>query len=246
VLGVDPALFSVPFLVNTPFGPGPVYPNATHGRARGGGGFQLGIYWQPEGNWSFGASFKSPQWFESYTFNSVNPTNGNPTSPSFNLDFPLTASAGFGYRGIDRLLWATDFRFLDYRYTNGFRQTGFDEHGALRGLGWQSIFALGTGLQYQATDELTLRIGYTFNMNPIGNAVTSYNVASPLVVMHSIAVGASYNVTKNFKLSFSYNHDFQNEISGPLILPFVGPVPHSSVRTAATADQVQIGATVAF
>jgi long-chain fatty acid transport protein len=246
LLGVNPGLFSAPGLENSPLGPGPVYSYATQGRSRAGGGFQLGVYWQPEGDWSFGASYKSTQWFERYTFNSVNPTNGNPASPNFALNFPETVSAGFAYKGIDRLLLATDFRFLDYRDTSGFSQNGFNAQGALRGLGWQNIFALGTGAQYQATDDLTLRIGYTFNMNPIGNAVTSYNVANPLVIMHTIALGASYNVTKNFKVSFAYSHFFQNEISGPLIEPFVGAVPHSSVRTTATADIVQIGATVSF
>jgi long-subunit fatty acid transport protein len=87
---------------------------------------------------------------------------------------------------------------------------------------------------------------HPINMNPIGNAVTSYNVSSPLVDMHTIALGASYNVTKNFKVSFAYSHFFQNEISSPIIEPFVGAVPHSSVTTAATADLVQIGATVSF
>ena len=84
----------------------------------------LGVYWQPEGDWSFGASYKSTQWFERYTFNSVNPTNGNPASPNFALNFPETVSAGFAYKGIDRLLLATDFRFLDYRDTSGFSQSG--------------------------------------------------------------------------------------------------------------------------
>ena len=59
-----------------------------------GGGFQLGLYWQPEGDWSFGASFKSTQWFERYTFNSVNPLTGKPVSPKLGIDFPMTVSAG--------------------------------------------------------------------------------------------------------------------------------------------------------
>lgn len=53
-------------------------------------------------------------------------------------------------------------------------------------------------------------------------------------------------MTKNFKISVAYAHDFQNQITGPLILPFLGALPGTSVRTAATADAVQIGATVAF
>ena len=47
------------------------------------------------------------------------------------IGVPMVASVGTSYTGIDRLLIATDLRFLDYRDTNGFRHTGFDQRGAL-------------------------------------------------------------------------------------------------------------------
>ena len=247
VLDLNPALTSVPSLVQTPGGPAPSYPSGLQGRSRAGGGFQFGIYYEANEDWSFGASIKSPQWFDTYRFNSLNPTNGHAATPSFNIDFPLTGSVGFAYKGIQNLLLATDFRILDYRDTNGFRQGGFDNQtGALRGLGWQNVFAIGSGVQYQWTDAFSTRIGYTFNLNPVGPAMTTYNIGSPTITQHSIALGGSYNVTKEFKLSVTYAHDFQNSITGPLVEPFVGKIPGSSVRTAATADSVYFGATVSF
>jgi len=99
--------------------------------------------------------------------------------------------------------------------TAGFRHTGFDPRGALRGLGWQNVFALGTGAQYQASDALSLRLGYTFSLNPVGPADASFNIGSPTIIQHTIALGASYNVTKAFKLSLAYAHDFQSSVSGP-------------------------------
>jgi long-chain fatty acid transport protein len=245
ILSINPALFSPPALLMTPGGPGPVYPYGTQGRSRAGGGFQVGAYYEINEAWSIGASYKSTQWFDTYTFNSVN-AQGQPVTPKFNIDFPQTVSVGLGYKGIDRLLLASDFRFLDYRDTTGFRHTGFDQSGALRGLGWQNVFALGTGAQYQWTDNLTTRIGYTFSLNPVGPAVASFNVGSPTIIQHSLAIGASYNVTKSFKLSITYAHDFQNSVTGPIIQPFVGAVPGSSVRSASTADSVYIGSTVMF
>ncbi|MGE5755263.1 MAG: OmpP1/FadL family transporter [Planctomycetaceae bacterium] len=244
-LSADPALFGPPTLLVTPQGPAPVYASATHGRYRWGGGFHAGIYYAPDSPWRFGAAVRSPQWFETYTFNSVSAL-GRPTTPKFNLDFPLVASVGTSYTGFDRLLIATDFRFLDYRDTNGFRHSGFDARGALRGLGWQNVFALAVGAQYMWTDSLALRAGYTFSLNPEGNAVTTFNLASPTIVQHSLSLGASYDVTTALRLSIAYVHYFQNAISGPLVEPFVGPVPGSSVRSAATADSVILGASVLF
>jgi long-chain fatty acid transport protein len=245
-LYANPALFSPPFVIASPRGPLPIYPSALQGRNRFGGGFQLGVYYIASESWSFGGSFSSPQWFERYTYNSENPTNGNPSSPKFTLDFPLQASIGLAYRGFDRMLVASDFRYLDYRHTDGFRRGGFEPNGAVAGLGWQSIFAYALGMQYQWTDSCSTRIGYTFSMNPIGPALTSLNVGSPTIIMHTLAIGGSYNVTKALKLSLTYAHDFQNAISGPLIEPLVGAIPGTRVRTATAVDSVYAGATVAF
>jgi long-chain fatty acid transport protein len=245
LLQVDPGLIGAPTLLSTPLGPAPVYPAMTHGRTRWGGGFHIGAYYDTGADWHFGAAVKSPQWFETYTYNAVT-AQGGPSTPKFNLDFPLTASVGTSYTGFDRLLIATDLRFLDYRDTNGFRHSGFDSQGALRGLGWQNVFALAVGAQYQWTDTLSVRAGYTFSLDPVGNAVTASNIASPTIIQHSLALGASYDVSKSLKLSLAYVHYFQNSNTGPIVLPFVGPVPGSSVRTAATADSVILGASVAF
>ena len=74
---------SVPSLVQTPAGPpARLTRSGDQGRSRAGGGFQLGVYYEANEDWSFGASLKSPQWFDTYTFNSVNPTNGHPATPS--------------------------------------------------------------------------------------------------------------------------------------------------------------------
>jgi long-chain fatty acid transport protein len=247
IVNLNPVFTSAPTLVETPFGPVPSYGSGDQGRSRAGGGFQVGVYYNHDQDWSFGASIKSPQWFDTYRFNASNPTNGNPATTSANINFPMTGSVGFAYKGIDRLLWATDFRILDYRDTTGFSQGGFDNRtGILRGLGWQNVFAIATGVQYQWTDTFSTRIGYSFNLNPIGPALTSYNVGSPLVIQHALAVGASYNVTEQFKISLAYVHDFQNTISGPLVEPFVGRIHGATVQTSATADIVFFGATVTF
>jgi long-chain fatty acid transport protein len=230
----------------TPLGPAPIYTSATQGRSRAGGGFQGGLYYTIDDDWSVGVACSTPQWFDTYTFNAENPNNGHAARPSFGINFPWIASIGVGFKGIDRMLIASDFRFVDYRDTNGFRHGGFDSTGALRGVGWQSIFAYALGIQYQWTDDFSTRIGYTFNMNPIGGAMTTFNAGSPTIIMNTLAVGGSYNVTPQFKISLAYSHDFQNSITGPLIEPFVGRIPGSSIRTAATADVVYIGATVAF
>jgi long-chain fatty acid transport protein len=101
------------------------------------------------------------------------------------------------------------------------------------------------GIQYQVTDALSVRVGYTGNQNPIPAAMTSFNIASPAVIQNNIAVGASYQLTHSLTLSLAYAHGFANSISGPLVSPF-GPLPFYSVQTSASYDSLLFGASVQF
>src|SRR4051812_41081644 len=58
-LPTTPAVTSPPAL--TQFSTLPAYLSGTQGRSRAGGGFQVGVYYKHDENWSFGASIKSPQ-----------------------------------------------------------------------------------------------------------------------------------------------------------------------------------------
>ena len=242
---IDMAILSVEPDVFAPPNPNGAYSAATHGVVTWGLGCQAGVYYTTDAAWSFGAAVKSPQWLEPFRYNSTD-AFGRPRTLKIHLDYPLMASLGASYTGFDRWLLAADLRYVDYRNTAGFQQTGFDKQGALRGLGWQSIFALALGAQYQWTDTIALRAGYSFNMNPEGNAVATYNLASPTIIQNTISLGASYDVTRALQLSVAYVHFFQNTIHGPIIEPSVGAVPGSAVRSTTAADSVVVGASVIF
>ena len=172
---------------------------------------------------------KSPQWFDTYTYNSIT-INGHASRPRFDLDVPLVASVVTAYTEIDRLLVALDLRFVDYRDTNGFRHAGFNKDGSFAGLGWQNVFALGTGVQYQWTDALAVRAGYTFALDGASDAVAMYNLFSPTIIQHSLAYGLSKNVSQAFKVSLGYVHFFLNSIEGPIVTPLTGPIRHTRYR----------------
>ncbi len=244
-LSANPGLFASPTRVNGAQGPGLNYPVATNGRSRYGGGFHLGLYYNPGNNWTFGASVKSPQWFDTYTFNGIN-AKGQAVTPKVDLDFPMVISVGTAYTGFDKLLLAADLRYFDFHNTDGFRSSGFDSTGAVRGLGWQNTFGMALGAQYLLSEKFTVRGGYTFSMCPPGDAVTQFNLVSPNLIQHSLAAGASYLVTEKFTLSLTYVHYFQNSIRGPLVSPATGPIAGTEVVNTSTGDSVVIGATVGF
>ena len=119
----------------------------------------------------------------------------------------------YHYR-IDRWLLAADVRYIDFSNTGAFVDSGFTPllpgptGGALRGLGMQDILVVALGAQYQMTDALSVRVGYSWNENPIPNSQATTNAASPLIIQHMLSAGASYQVTDAFFLSVAYMHAF--------------------------------------
>jgi len=240
-LQLDPALFATPDDANADgFA---TYPGGTHSRTAWGGGFNIGAFYDTD-TWALGASYKSKQNFQSYRFNTTNEL-GVPQTTAFNLDLPAIYSVGAAYKGYEDWLLAVDVRYLDYENADGFGQSSFTPTGALRGIGHQSIFAVALGAQYQMTDALAVRMGYSWNENPVSSQQASANAASPLLMQHMLSAGASYQVTDAFALSLAYTHAFENSVSGPLVLP-TGPVPGTSISSTAAADMIVVGATVRF
>ena len=239
-LTLDPSPLATPGGANNN-----IYPSMTNGQYQWGVGVQAGAFYVTESNWQFGASIKSPQWFDSFGYNSKDPVTGDSKYVKTAVNAPLIVSVGTAYTGFERLLLALDLRYLDYRNTTPFSQSGYTPTGATAGLGYDSIFALSTGAQYQFSDALSVRAGYSFNTNPIGSDQAFANIAAPLILQHAIYCGASYNITKAFKVSLAYSHFFENSVSGPFISP-VGPIPGTNVTSQASADAVTAGASFLF
>ncbi|MFM9961340.1 MAG: OmpP1/FadL family transporter [Planctomycetaceae bacterium] len=237
MLQLDPGLIAVPNANGT-------YPTGTHSRSAYGTGFSVGAYYQACA-WDFGASYKSTQWFQSYRFSGSNEL-GAPRTFEFDLDSPAVVSVGASFKGIERWLFAADVRYLDFDNTDGLGDSGFAPAGNLRGLGFNSVWAVALGTQYQMTDAVSVRAGYSWNSNPIPDSQTSANAASPVIIQHMLSAGASYQVTEAFSLSAAYMHCFENSIDGPIVVPGVGALPNTAVRSTAALDSLMFGATVKF
>jgi long-chain fatty acid transport protein len=205
-----------------------------------GGGFQVGLFYKTGGNWDFGASLKSKQWFEKLKFGTVNEL-GIRRNDNVDFQLPLVASAGLAYTGFERWLLAADVHYFDFDSAAGFRQKGFDATGAVRGVGFESIFGLNAGAQYLLTDRASVRLGYSFNENPIADSQSAFNVASPTIIMHTLYFGASYRLSDALTLSAAYAHGFENSVSGPFVTPG-GAISDSSVGNTVSVDTFLIGA----
>lgn len=224
--------------------PNGAYPSGTNTRTSWGGGFQLGAFYKFDNGLNLGVSYKSTQWLEAFHWQTED-NLGNPRDLSYNFNLPSIVSFGVGYTGFDRWTLAADFRYIDYGHTEGFNTTGFNTDGSVAGLGWRSIFAVSLGAQYQLTDTVSLRAGYSYNQDPITSAQSSFNVAAPTILEHTVYMGFSYRVSDALSLSLAYLHGFENSVDGPFNTP-AGPVPNTSVKSTVSADALVLGVSVRF
>ncbi len=238
----DPLLLAPP--TDTDGSSVPRYPAGRGTRYSWGGGAQLGVYYITEYAWHFGASIKSPQWMEEHRVH-TECEQGMPYVATFKLDLPMIVSVGTAYSGFEDLVLALDLRYIDCANTDGVGDSGYSPYGALNGLSWANQFVVATGAQYRLTDRLLARAGYTFNTSPYGSADTFYNVASSLGYQHQLCLGGSWEVTPCVAFHVSYQHYFQWDNTGPIVLPS-GVVPGSSVTTTASAHIAQLGVTVKY
>lgn len=242
-LQISPGFFAAPDDAN---GNGvATYPSLTNGSYQWGAGFQVGAFYASDSPWQFGASFKSPQWFQTFQYNTHDEL-GNPRTARIGLDAPMIISIGTAYTGWEKTLLAVDLRYIDYRNTKGYSNVGFAGDGSVLGLGWSDLFTASLGAQYQMNEMISVRAGYSINTNPIPGAHAFYNILSPLTTQNALALGTSLSLSAALKLSLAYTHFFENSVTGPMISPLGGPIPGTAVTVGASADVVTFGASVKF
>ena len=241
-------IVSNPFYLGPPISTGsggaPIFDSGTGTRWSWGGGFQAGLYYLTKNDWHLGASFKSPQWFEPFRYN-CETASGEPMHIEFDADLPLIVSLGVAYSGIDRWTFASDLRWFDYGNTTGFSQ-GRKPSGVAKGLDWNSIMSLGLGVQYELTEQISVRFGYIFNEDQIDTMAVMGNVGSPLIIKHCLTMGASYAFADNWIIALSYAHLFRESITGPYTDSNHEAIADTAVTLEAEADSVAFEVTKRF
>ena len=212
------------------------FPAATNSHPFWGAGFQLGLLYEVNDDWNVGFSYKSPVWQQRWEYNAA--TRGSVGASRSASGFAAgDLLVGRRVQGnAEKALIDVDLRYIDYANAQLFGQSP-----SSGGLGWRSVFAVATGMQYALTERLTLRGGYLFNTNPIPAPVTLFNVQAPAITQHTLSMGASFAVTENITASFAWVHAFDNSIQGPIL-----QVPGSSVKLTAQIDSIVMGMNMTF
>lgn len=202
-LSLDPAFFA-------PNGPPGSFPAATHGRPFWGAGFRAGMYYELNPCWSFGLSYLSPQWFETFRWNALDGA-GAPQQVRLEHQLPSVLSWGAAYRGISQTVLALDVRYFDYAGSVPYGNSVADG-----GTAWQSIFSVAMGAERRLSERTKMRMGYLYNENPIRQVLTMFNTQLPAINQHQISLGFSMQLNRSMTMDFTWVHGFDNSIRGPV------------------------------
>ena len=163
-----------------------------------GAGFIVGVY--KKWDWiAFGATYSSRQWTE--TFHSYDDIILTP------LDHPQYIQAGFAFTLADGLDWLIDYKWIDWDSISQFGRPG-----SKAGFGFRDSHVIKTGIVWEATEDLTLRCGYSYGKSPINGSDQYANALFPSVTEHHASIGASYRVNENWEVSLSWLRAFKNGI----------------------------------
>ena len=239
---VDPFVFAAPDDADGTLQPR--YPGGTGSRMHWGGGAQFGLYYVSDNHIHLGFSLKSTQRMEDLRYNSADEL-GLPRTVRTKMELPMILSWGAAYSGIEDLMIAVDLRYLDFENTDFWGGSGFNPDGSLIGLGMESVVSVSTGVQYDVSDDLTVRCGYMFTENPFPPAATMIAAAAPLFYQHQVSFGLTRKLSDSGSVHMAYTYYPTNAMTGPIVTA-AGAIPGSSVSTRAFVHMLNIGATIKY
>lgn len=87
------------------------------------------------------------------------------------------------------------------------------------GMGWESMTVYKLGLNYDYSDQWSVRGGVNYGKAPIPEDQVLFNLVAPATTEKHFMLGASYRPSPNVEWSFNYVHAFKNTIKGPTAFP---------------------------
>jgi long-chain fatty acid transport protein len=138
------------------------------------------------------------------------------------FDVPENYGVGVAFKATPALTIAADIERINYGNVRSVGNTvdclfaGTCQLGPSNGagFGWRNSTVYKIGLAYEVSPKLTLRTGYATLRQPIPANQTFFNILAPGVMEDHLTFGATWKMSKQGELSFSYMHAFEKNVSG--------------------------------
>ena len=240
MLKVVPAPFATPVSAGSTM---PYFLSASNSSWAVGAGAQVGIQYKFNDVWSAGISYHTPIWFRDFTWQMADLT-GAKHNEEFEMNLPQLVSMGVGISPTSRTHIGVDARWFNYSATTGFDKSGYNAGGAVKGFGWNDIWAVGGGVEQQVSSTTKVIAGYNYSQNPVPAKYSFFNTPAPAIVQHHVSAGMVQKV-KSWEVNVTYYHAFQNSLTGPWISA-QGPIPGTSVTSKMSENSITLGMARSF
>ena len=177
-----------------------------------GGGVRFGVEFAPSDRIRIGASYQSRLLMSKLDkYAGLFAEHGD-------FDVPSNFQVGVAFDVTPDLTLMADYRYINYseiKSVNNPNPLGPLGTNAGSGFGWKDVQTIKFGAEYNATEDLTLRAGYSYNNSPIKSSQVMFNILVPATLKHHITGGASYKYSANSELEFAAMFAPSVSVTGP-------------------------------
>jgi len=189
-----------------------------------GGGARFGVEFAPEDYLRLGFSVQTPLWMSKFKkYSGLFAERGG-------FDIPANVQAGIAFDVTPDLTFMFDWRHIFYssvrsiaNSSTGFNGTNLLGNKAGLGFGWNDTDTFKFAVEYNATEALTVRAGYSYNTQPINSRDVMFNIIAPAVSQHHITGGGTYKFSENSAFEFAVMYSPTSSVTGTELAGFGNP-----------------------
>ncbi len=139
------------------------------------------------------------------------------------FDIPENWNLGIAIKATPQTTVAIDYQQINYSGVNSVGNPSTNLSPAIastlgpsngRGFGWRDVEVIKLGVEYNYSDALALRAGYSNNTNPISSRDVTFNIIAPGVVTEHYTLGFTYAMAKDSEITMSFMHARKNSVTG--------------------------------
>lgn len=181
-----------------------------------GAGVRIGVEWALDDNIRVGAVYQSKMLMSRFKkYDGLFAQNGD-----FNI--PSNFQVGVAFDVTPDLTLMADYRYINFSEIASIGNPNpFGPLGSATGsgFGWKDVQTIKFAAEYNATEDLTVRAGYSYNTQPIPKSQVLFNILAPATVKHHITGGATYKFSDNSAIEFAAMFAPNVSVTGP-VSPF--------------------------
>ena len=181
-----------------------------------GYGFNLGVLYEPNAQWSFGAAYRSRMEMDEFgKYAGLFAEQGD-------FDVPAVATLGAAFRPASTpdLTLTAEYQRIFYGDVKAISNSSTPivaPFGADNGpgFGWKDMDVYRIAASYKTSDRLTLRGGVSYATQFAPEREALLNVLAPATPQWHASVGFSYKLQNGWGVTGSYTHAFENSLTDP-------------------------------